>query len=90
MRPIKERTTGVIWHFLAWALGLLLLIPIFIFLFYFLAQHYSNKLSRVTPLPSANKASLQAPKAQKSLSSDKSAESLFLTSDLERNVKRVD
>ena len=54
MCPIKGKKTGIIghylWHFLAWTIGLLLLIPIFILLFYFLAK----ETSRATLAPSPN------------------------------------
>ena len=50
---IKEKATAKIGsclcHFFAWALGLLLVIPIFILLFYFLAKEISR--TKIVPTP---------------------------------------
>jgi hypothetical protein len=85
MCPIKGKKTGIIghylWHFLAWTIGLLLLIPIFILLFYFLAK----ETSRATLAPSPNGVPFRISGDSKSFPSEKS---LFLTSNLERNAER--
>ena len=86
---IKEKATGKIgpclWHFLAWTLGLLLLIPLFILLLYFLAKHSSKQSSVATQIQSTDGFSLKISEDPKSFPSEKS---LFLTSDLERNAER--
>jgi hypothetical protein len=82
---IKEQATAKIgsclWHFFAWTLGLLLLIPICILFFYFLAK----ELSRATLARSPGGAPFQISGDPKSFPSEKS---LFLTSNLERNAER--
>lgn len=86
---IKEKATGKIgpclWHFLAWTLGLLLLIPLFILLLYFLAKQSSKQSSVATQIQSTDGFSLKISEDPKSFPSEKS---LFLTSDLERNAER--
>lgn len=86
---IKEKATGKIgpclWHFLAWTLGLLLLIPLFILLLYFLAKHSSKESSGTAQTQSTDRFSLKISEDQKSFPSEKS---LFLTRDLERNAER--
>jgi|TARA_B100001093_G_scaffold128084_1_gene120562 hypothetical protein len=82
---IKEKATAKIGsclcHFFAWALGLLLVIPIFILLFYFLAK----EISRTKIVPTPDGAPSQISGDPKSFPSEKS---LFLTSHLERNAER--
>ena len=86
---IKEKATGKIgpclWHFLAWTLGLLLLIPLFVLLLYFLAKYSSKESSGATQIHSTDRFSVKISEDPKSFPSEKS---LFLTSDLERNAER--
>ena len=86
---IKEKATGKIgpclWHFLAWTLGLLLLIPLFTLLLYFLAKNSSKESSGATQIQSTDRFSVKISEDPKSFPSEKS---LFLTSDLERNAER--
>lgn len=89
MCPIKEKATAKIgpclWHFLAWTLGLLLLIPLFILLLYFLAKHSSKESRGATQTQFADELSLEISEDPTSFPTEKS---LFLTSDLERNAER--
>tara|TARA_B100000900_G_scaffold116290_1_gene97897 strand:- start:173 stop:442 length:270 start_codon:yes stop_codon:yes gene_type:complete len=82
---IKEQATAKIGsclcHFLAWTLGLLLVIPIYILLFYFSAK----EISRTTIVPTPNGAPPQISGDPKSFPAEKS---LFLASHLERNAER--